>query len=62
MHTPDATFLIITYAVIWMGFFAYIGWIALRLRGVRTELETVRELVEERESTGGNGATNSSNR
>jgi CcmD family protein len=62
MHTPDATFLIIAYAVIWLGFFAYIGWIALRLRGVRTELETVRELVEERESTGGNGAANGNNR
>ena len=62
MHTPDATFLIIAYAVIWLGFFAYIGWIALRLRGVRTELETVRELVEERESTGSKGAANGSNR
>jgi CcmD family protein len=55
MHTPGATFLIIAYAVIWMGFFAYIGWLALRLRGVRTELETVRELVEERERAGSNG-------
>jgi CcmD family protein len=55
MHTPDATFLIIAFAVIWMGFFAYIGWIALRLRGVRTELETVRELVDERERASSNG-------
>ncbi len=54
MHTPPATYLIITYAVIWVGFFAYLGWIALRMRGLRTELETVRELVEDHEN-----ATNS---
>ena len=50
MHTPPATYLIITYAVIWVGFFAYLGWIALRMRGLRTELETVRELVEDHEN------------
>jgi CcmD family protein len=49
LHTPNATYLIIAYAVIWIGLFAYLGWIALRLRGLRTELETVRELVDERE-------------
>jgi hypothetical protein len=27
---------------------AYLGWIALRIRGVRLELETTRALVEER--------------
>jgi CcmD family protein len=52
LHTPGATYLIIAYAVIWIGFFAYLGWIALRLRGLRTELETVRELVDERERGG----------
>ena len=30
----------------------YVGWIALRMRGMRTELETVRELVEERDARG----------
>jgi len=49
MHTPEATYLIIAYAVIWIGFFAYLGWLTLRLRGARTELETVRELVQERQ-------------
>ena len=53
LHTPDATYLIIAYTVIWIGFFAYLGWIALRLRGLRTELETVRELVDDRERDGG---------
>jgi CcmD family protein len=52
LHTPDATYLIIAYAVIWIGFFVYLGWIALRLRGLRTELETVRELVDDRERDG----------
>jgi CcmD family protein len=52
LHTPDATYLIIAYAMIWIGFFVYLGWIALRLRGLRTELETVRELVDERERDG----------
>jgi CcmD family protein len=52
LNTPDATYLIIAYAVIWIGFFVYLGWIALRLRGLRTELETVRELVDERARDG----------
>ena len=33
----------------WAGVLAYLGWIALRMRGVRTELDAVRELVRERE-------------
>ena len=36
----------------WAGVLAYLGWIALRLRGVRTELESVRELVREHEQNG----------
>lgn len=43
------TVLVVAYAVIWLGLLAYIGWLALRMRGVRTELDTVRSLVEERE-------------
>jgi len=34
--------------VIWLGLLAYVGWTALQVGGVRTELETVRDLVEER--------------
>lgn len=47
MH--GGTYLVAAYVIVWVGLLAYLGWIALRLRGVRTELETVRELVEERE-------------
>jgi CcmD family protein len=42
-----APYVVAAYALIWLGLLAYVGWIGLRLRGVRTELETVRELVEE---------------
>jgi hypothetical protein len=55
MQGPGLIFLVFAYAIIWIGFFVYLGWIALRMRGVRTELETVRELVEERERRGTNG-------
>jgi len=42
------TYLVMAYVVIWLGLLAYVGWTALQVRGVRTELETVRDLVEER--------------
>jgi hypothetical protein len=42
-------FLVAAYAIFWLALLAYIGWVALRLRGVRTDVETVRELLDERE-------------
>lgn len=45
----DGTYLVIAYIIMWAGVLGYLGWIALRMRGVRTELEAVRELVRERE-------------
>ena len=44
-------YLVIAYIVMWAGLLVYLGWIALRMRGVRTELEAVRELVREREQS-----------
>lgn len=44
-------YLVIAYIVMWAGLLVYLGWIALRMRGVRTELEAVRELVHEREQS-----------
>jgi CcmD family protein len=41
-----STYLVIAYAVIWVGLLAYLGLIALRVRGVSAELEAVRELVD----------------
>jgi CcmD family protein len=43
-------YLIAAFSVVWVGLIAYLGWIALRIRGVRLELETTRALVEEREA------------
>lgn len=48
--------LVAAYAVIWLGLLGYVGWLALRLRGVRAELDTVRVLVEERERQADAGA------
>lgn len=45
----NLSYLIIAYAVVWLALLGYIGWVALRMHGVRTEVETVRELVRERE-------------
>ncbi len=45
MH--GVAYLVVTYAVLWLGMLAYVGWIALRMRGVRAEVEAVRELVDE---------------
>ncbi|HEX5159976.1 MAG TPA: hypothetical protein VFW17_22400 [Ktedonobacterales bacterium] len=45
------TYLVIAYIIMWAGVLVYLGWIALRMRGVRTELEAVRELVREREQS-----------
>ena len=42
------TYLVAAYAIAWAGLFAYLAFIALRLRGVRTELAAVEELVREK--------------
>ncbi len=42
------TYLVAAYAIAWAGLFAYLAVIALRLRGVRTELAAVEELVREK--------------
>lgn len=41
-------FVVAAYGLIWLGLFFYLAVIALRLRGVRTELAAVEELVRER--------------
>lgn len=58
MH--GVTYLVVTYAVLWLGMLAYLGWIALRLRGVRTEVEAVRDLIAEREHADAEGAIGAS--
>jgi hypothetical protein len=45
----EVGFLVAAYAIFWIALLVYVGWIALRLRGVRTDVEAVRELLDERE-------------
>lgn len=46
-------FLIVAYLIGWLGLLAYIGWVTLRIRGVRADLEAVRDLVDRRENGSG---------
>ncbi|TMB82614.1 MAG: CcmD family protein [Chloroflexi bacterium] len=43
------TYLVAAYAIIWIGLLAYLGVVMLRIRGVRTELAAVKELVREQQ-------------
>ena len=43
------TYLFAAYAIAWVGLFAYLAFIMLRIRSVRTELAAVEELVRERD-------------
>ena len=42
-------FLIITYDLVWLGLLASLGWIVLRMRGVRADVDSARELLRERQ-------------
>ena len=42
-------FLAAAYIVVWIGLLIYLGFIALRMRGVRTELVAIEELVREQQ-------------
>jgi hypothetical protein len=43
------SFLVAAYIVVWAGLLIYLGFIVLRIRGVRTELAAVEELVREQQ-------------
>ncbi len=43
------TYLVAAYIIAWAGLFAYLAVIALRIRGVRTELAAVEELLREKQ-------------
>lgn len=49
MQGTNTAFLVAAYAIFWVALVVYIGWIALRLRGIRTDVEAVRELIDERD-------------
>ncbi len=40
-------YLVAAYAIAWVGLFAYLAVVMLRIRGVRTELAAVEELVRQ---------------
>jgi len=46
-------YLIAAYAIVWVGLFGYLAFIVMRIRGVRTELAAVEELVREQEQKRG---------
>jgi len=43
------TYLVAAYAIAWIGLFVYLAFIMMRIRGVRTELAAVEELVREQQ-------------
>ena len=43
-------YLIAAYAIVWLGLLIYMAIVMLRIRGVRTELAAVEELVREQHS------------
>jgi CcmD family protein len=47
MH--GVTYLVAAYALVWIGLFVYLAFVTMRIRGVRTELAAVEELVHEHE-------------
>ena len=42
-------YLVAAYIAVWVGLLVYLGFLALRMRGVRTELAAVEELVREQQ-------------
>jgi CcmD family protein len=43
------SYLVAAYIVVWVGLLLYVGFLALRMRGVRTELVAIEELVREQQ-------------
>jgi len=41
------SYLVAAYIIAWVGLFAYLAFLTFRIRGVRTELAAVEELVRE---------------
>jgi CcmD family protein len=42
-------YLVAAYAVVWVGLFFYLAVVMLRIRGVRTELAAIEQLVREQQ-------------
>jgi CcmD family protein len=44
------TYLVAAYVIVWVALLLYLGVIVLRMRGVRTELAAIEELVREQQN------------
>ena len=42
-------YLVAAYAIVWIGLFIFLAVLMLRIRGVRTELAVVEQLVREQQ-------------
>ena len=42
-----SSYLVAAYVIVWLGLFAYLAFLAMRIRAVQTELVAVEELVRE---------------
>ncbi len=42
-------YLVAAYAIVWIGLFIFLAVLMLRIRGVRTELVAVEQLVREQQ-------------
>lgn len=43
-------YLVAAYLILWLGIFGYLFWMGGSLRGVRSELNDLRQAVNEREA------------
>jgi len=46
------TYLVAAYVIAWIGLFAYLAFLMMRIRGVHVELAAVTELVHEQQERG----------
>lgn len=46
------TYLVVAYAIAWVGLFVYLAFLTMRILGVHTELAAVTELVREQQERG----------
>ena len=48
-HMQGFGYLVAAYAIVWIALFAFLAVLMLRIRGVRTELAAVEQLVREQQ-------------
>jgi CcmD family protein len=48
-YMQEFGYLVAAYAIVWVGLFIFLAVLMLRIRGVRTELAAVEQLVREQQ-------------